>query len=407
MTSRVFNYSQYQTIGSKILAGLDKKEYVELLLKVARILLASWPSHESDAEIVVDDLSSHTLAIIQAGTYVARGYCLIDQYPDKLRNERDKLLQLGPKQGKSRYSDVYTTFEASASVLEKSKSIEANNVLHLLKVLSMPNYSELHQHVFETAWKSSQEVCMIKVDTNGKINTLIDWLVSQLLGFVSAEIDEWDDFRLQEASIPMASLSLITRRKQENHKEEMSMHSLVHAWARNRLASKEKKGQAWKTTGSILALSLVELKIWRKYYGRQLRPHVHSYLNLYISKRDLPDQISKLALMFLECAAFLTTILDNMMLANLLKRIFADLRIDPRSPSMQSYLLPLYDLQGRNLQDMDKIWGKQNMRCSCKNRLSRWKRSLLAKIIPVNWHHSMRLPVLIRQMVRSNRRCSC
>ncbi len=111
---------------------------------------------------------------------------------------------------------------------------------------------------------------MIKADTNGEIDTLIDWHVSQLPGFVGAEIDEWDYFRLQEASSLLASLFLITRRKQENHQDGISIHSLVHAWARNRLASKEKKGQAWKTTGSILALSLAESKIWRTYYGRQL-----------------------------------------------------------------------------------------------------------------------------------------
>ncbi len=29
------------------------------------------------------------------------------------------------------------------------------------------------------------------------------------------------------------------------------------------------------------------------------------------------------------------------------------------------------------------------------------------KIIPVDWHRNMRLPVLMRQMARSDRRCSC
>ncbi len=75
MTSRVSNCSQCQTIGSETLAGLNKKKCVQLLLKVAEIPLSSWPSHERAAEIVVGDLSSHSLAVIQAGAYIARGHC--------------------------------------------------------------------------------------------------------------------------------------------------------------------------------------------------------------------------------------------------------------------------------------------------------------------------------------------
>ncbi len=77
MTFSLSNCSQYQSIASEILGSLDKKKCVELILQVARMLLASWLSHKSDAEIVVNDLSFHTLAIIQAGAYIARGYCML------------------------------------------------------------------------------------------------------------------------------------------------------------------------------------------------------------------------------------------------------------------------------------------------------------------------------------------
>ncbi len=134
MTSRVSNCSQYQTIGSETLAGLKKKECVELLLKVAEIPLASWPPHERAAENVVNDLSSHTLAVLQAGAFVARGHCSMEEYPGKFRKQRTRLLQFRPKQAKSRYSDVFTTFEASASVLKESESLEAKDALRLLEV---------------------------------------------------------------------------------------------------------------------------------------------------------------------------------------------------------------------------------------------------------------------------------
>ncbi len=80
---------------------------------------------------------------------------------------------------------------------------------------------------------------------------------------------------------------------------------------------------------------------------------MHSYLNVYTSERDLPDLISKIAPMLLKCAMFLDEIRDDKMFANLLKRVFDDLSIDSRSPSIQSiYLLPLYDLQVKNLEHL-------------------------------------------------------
>ncbi len=77
----------------------------------------------------------------------------------------------------------------------------------------------------------------------GKL-TLIDWDDSQLPGFVAIEMDKWDDFRLQRTSSLLISLFLMTRRKEENHKDKISIYLLLYNWARNRLASKEKKSQA-------------------------------------------------------------------------------------------------------------------------------------------------------------------
>ncbi len=155
--------------------------------------------------------------------------------------------------------------------------------MYLNKVLTMLHFSELPPQIFETAWKGSQEVCKANVEKIGAVDTLIDWHVFQLPGFITAELDEWDAFRSQEASSLLASLFLINQRKQDNL-FGISMHSLVHAWARNRLPSKKEKNQAWKATGSILAFSLAGSEIWRTHYWRQLRPHVHSYLSLYTSE---------------------------------------------------------------------------------------------------------------------------
>ena len=96
MTSRVANCSRYETIGSETLTGLDQKECVELLLKAAEIPTAEWPSYSRVAGYVVNDLSFHTLAIIQAGAYIARGHSSIEGVPNKLRQQHARVLQFSP-----------------------------------------------------------------------------------------------------------------------------------------------------------------------------------------------------------------------------------------------------------------------------------------------------------------------
>ena len=346
MTSRVADCSRYGTIGAETLTSLGQKECVELLFKAAEIPVTEWPFLARAAENVVSDLSFHTLAIIQAGAYIARGHCSIEEFPTQFRLQHARLLQFSPKQAKSRYSHVFATFEASAYVLEENLSLEARDALCLLEVLAIFHFSELSMKIFQFAWRESQELHEIHYDKNHSIDTLFDWHVSQLPGFVSAELNEWDGYRLQEASNVLASLFLITKRKHEDF-FEISMRSLVHAWARNRFNSEEKKAQAWRAIGSILSLTLPE--IWHT-QGRQLRPHVHSYLRLYNPENDPSDYLETIVPILLTCAQFLENMRDDKLLANLLKQIFEDLRIDSRSPSMELLrLLPLYHLQATNL----------------------------------------------------------
>ena len=107
------------------------------------------------------------------------------------------------------------------------------------------------------------------------------------------------------------------------------MHSLVYAWARFRLNSKEHKTQAWRATGSVLslALSVHNPEIWLT-HGRQLRPHAHSYLSLYNPGKDQSYCLEFLIPILFVFARLLEKLRDDKILANLLKQIFEDLRID-------------------------------------------------------------------------------
>ena len=75
MTSRVAECRRYSPDEAEALEGLKDQDSKELLLKAAEIPKESWSSHNNQAEEDVRLLGLHTLALIQAGAYIAQGHC--------------------------------------------------------------------------------------------------------------------------------------------------------------------------------------------------------------------------------------------------------------------------------------------------------------------------------------------
>lgn len=96
ITSRVPDCVRHSTVGSEALVGLDLEHSTQLLLKAALIPEESWPSYDQQAKNVVLLLGSHTLALIQAGAYIARGHRSLEQYPEEYQRQRKRLLKYHP-----------------------------------------------------------------------------------------------------------------------------------------------------------------------------------------------------------------------------------------------------------------------------------------------------------------------
>jgi hypothetical protein len=243
VTSRVLECSQYSTVPAEALEGLDEEHSTQLLLKAARMPEESRQSCEEQAQAIVALLGSHTLALIQAGAYIAEGYCRLDQYADKYNRLRKRLLKHYPKQQQSRYQHVYATFEASVAVLNDAEDEVGQDALDLLSVVSMLHSGMLPLQVFADAWKGAKAVLSAKDNKPSKIskiNALGRWHVSQLPGFINRQADKWDDYRLSKASALLASLSLVTRHYLDDL-DGLSMHPLAHAWAKDRLGQEQQQ----------------------------------------------------------------------------------------------------------------------------------------------------------------------
>jgi tetratricopeptide (TPR) repeat protein len=341
VTSRISECSQYSTLPAEALEGLNEEHSTQLLLKAACMPEECWQSCEEQAQAIVTLLGSHTLALIQAGAYVAEGYCRLDQYAEKYKRLRKRLLKHYPKQQQSRYHHVYATFEASVAVLDDAEDKVGQDALDLLGVFSMLHSGMLTLQVFADAWQGAHYVLATDDD---EMDALREWHVSQLPEFIDGQADEWDDYRLNKASALLASLSLVTRHHLDDLKG-LSMHPLAHAWAKDRLGQEQQQA-AWISAGCIIALSQDESETWQV-YEKQLRPHIQSFLSLSveeISSFDLPD---KMLPILLKCGWILNTMREDDKLKCLLEGVYRVIKITPLVPSQEH--VQIWHLAARNL----------------------------------------------------------
>ena len=232
LTSRNAECEQYATAEYVALEGLPTKEATELLLKAAGVAIDQRPLLDDDARRVANLLQSHPLALIQAGAYVKRGHYSLAAYPKVYKRQRKRLLEFRPSQARSRYRDVYATFEASVEILQASQTESSRDALELLPLLAMCGPSQLPLLLFDAAWRGAQRIAAGAVTDENEIG-LTAWHVSRLPSLMEVSGDAWDSFRLVEAVNALKAFALVSTNLDDGH-VRVSMHPLVHAWAQDR-----------------------------------------------------------------------------------------------------------------------------------------------------------------------------
>jgi tetratricopeptide (TPR) repeat protein len=359
LASRVPGCQKYSTLEPEALEGLELLHSTQLLLKAARLPEASWSFHIVQAQDIVHLLGSHTLALIQAGAYIADGYCRLPQYAENFRRQRRQLLEHHPAQEKSRYQNVYATFEASLEGLKHSGDEAGQDALDLLATLSMLHSSPLPLMVFQDAWvgarmvlerdgrvvnsvsfkhapprswrskllrKSFKQTCPLEIRVTHRIDALDKEHVSRLPRLLGTQLTEWDDYRLKKASAILTSLSLVTRHHFEGT-DGLSMHPLAHAWAKDRLEPMQQQ-QSWTSTACLFALARRRSHLWRV-HERELLPHIQS---LFSSEPEVISSCGPQKMMLpllLRCGWVLAAFKDHGRVQILLEIIYRELGITP------------------------------------------------------------------------------
>ena len=250
----------HATVGSHELQEMGQEEAVELFLRAADVEDASSILQE-EAKAIVNTIGCLALAIVQAGAYVQQGHCSIGEYRDIYSRRREQLLNHISVQAGSSYGfSVYTTWEVSLDVIKSRPDRASKHAIELIQIFGFFHHDNITDEIFERAWKNTREIKNLQKSLAG-------------LFYISSEEggSEWDPAVIREAAVLLASFSLI---KLDLIHHSMSMHPLVHAWARDRLS--EDSRQHYRAAASYTLSSAISrtFHISDYRFRRMLIPHI-------------------------------------------------------------------------------------------------------------------------------------
>ena len=274
ITTRNLECGQYGTVGNETLPNLDLEFAQELLLRAANVPEHDWKEKEEATIAIVNALESHTLAIIQAGAYVRRRLCTLEEYPIIFQDQKDQILRFHSTQNMSTYGNVFSTFEVSAKYLEASPKPEDSDALHLLHTCAFMHNSGISERFYRRAslYASRLRERAASNDENApSVN------VQHFPGMPVYVGEDWSGpqgrMRWRQACSSLESLSIITV-AEKNDSLTISAHSLVHAWALER-QDHQLRCKAWRSAATVLALSYRPPRYDYKYMFL-VQPHVRA-----------------------------------------------------------------------------------------------------------------------------------
>ena len=255
LTTRNPESTAYQTVGSERLGGLDPELALEILLKATFTPEIQWKEKEEAAVAIVKILGSHTLAIVQAGAFVRKKLCSLEEYSTLFRQQKEELLKFHSEANVSTYGNVYATFEVSAEYLQNSALPECVDALNFLHTLAFMHNNKVSVVLFRRASDYASELKNTKSTDDEHPLYLSAGQIARVPGYVQCgwRSNAQDRLRWRKACVVLETLSLIAIRE-DNSSIDISTHSLIHAWAKER-QDYQSECIAWQSAATILALS--------------------------------------------------------------------------------------------------------------------------------------------------------
>lgn len=270
--------AQYGANSSHTIEGLEETHAIELLLSAAGKSLPGTTDENAAAKSIVEQLGMHALAITIAASLIRRMYSL-EEYSSVLQKKYAELLKAKPRQAQSTYGTIEETFEITAQRLLESGEDCDRHALELLRMLAYFDRTDIPEEIFTRAWQwgednqnNPDEVDADATDLQFDVTKLSSRHFELALSFDWANGSDLGPFR--QARARLDELSLISWVPKADGASSISIHPVIHSWARSRLQELE-KSQAWQVAAATLALSTENHGGWRE-YSSQLQPHLET-----------------------------------------------------------------------------------------------------------------------------------
>lgn len=255
---------------SESLDELAGEDAITLFLKACDISEADFQDRREVATKVADLLGQHALALIQAGIYVSSGLCSLEELPTFFQSNHNDILKHSKIRMQSRYSNVWTTLEASMETLQTSEDEVDIFAVNLLNISSFMNRQNVQEKFFESTLKNRQEERPDTRVEDDEISHLSVWHYEHT--WTSRRFSEpsrtpYDMVKesptvrkpsmmlFREARLRLAQLGILSFSPDGS----TSMHPLVHLWARTRLQLHD-QADPWVAAACTLAISAKQLQ---------------------------------------------------------------------------------------------------------------------------------------------------
>lgn len=259
ITTRILDFKKYHTQGFDKVDRMHTEDAITLLLKSAAIQDTQNMKMRALAGDIVKLLGYLALAIIQAGIVLQRQVCSFSGFPELYSQRRQGVLKSGRPLAREYQYTVCTTWEISIKKIQDMPDTHAKLALDIFMSFAFMNFEGIHESIFKKArenvdlgyWRSwdnfIRDIPFIKFMPSGHNQLLLVRALGLLAGHSLININE---------------------------DRQISIHPLVHEWARDRM-SKDEQRKYWLIAAATLAMSTNKWRNLAEYQQRRLLlPHV-------------------------------------------------------------------------------------------------------------------------------------
>lgn len=244
VTTRKRDFQEYSNVGSIELGGLEKDEALYLLLRSAKISTPWDSSIETAGNEITKILGYLALAVKQAGTAISQKLCNLTEYLGFYQYYRKKRQRASAVSGtiplsiapSSQQDDIYSAFDLSFDYLERKQTVESQDAIAILNIVSFYHFRNIRVDIFERALKNQLAPSAPSTFKEALARRFQPPIL--LPRFLRRGIADTEPLYLKAVLRELYICSLINY---EEGAEGFYLHPLVHAWARDRIHANQRK----------------------------------------------------------------------------------------------------------------------------------------------------------------------